>query len=499
MKSLFRRLFLSFWASLVAILLLGVGVTLAVTSAREHALDGVSSLQLTAQARQAAQASRTALAEWAAGAESAHPTLRIYLVDRQGRELRGLALPARLQNWVDDNLAQAVDQWETERALPASSPFRSGPASADSWWNVPAVVTDDGTPFFMLFLPFDSSAYEVLGVPYVLLLLLGCAVLVSGLVCWVVARHISAPVLKVQAGLRALARGELEARMGPAAAQRRDELGALAGDFDLTATRLQELVAAQELLLRDVSHELRTPLTRLRLALDLARRGGDGQGAQLDRIERECGRLDALTGQVLKLARLRAPPPGQGPGHGPSRGERLDLARVVDDTIADLAYEAQAGGKTVDWHAPADALPLHGIRADLASLLENIVRNALRFTPEGGSVRVVLERTSPPSDSEAEAEAQAVLSVLDRGPGIAPQHLDQVFSPFFQSDAARTPGHTGVGLGLSIAQLVAQRHGGGIELRNREGGGLRVAVTLPLAAPVPTPRTPAPDRPGRPA
>lgn len=442
------------------ILLIGIGVTLAVTSARQHALDGVSSIQLTQAARDAAQAGDAALGRWVEQTEAAHPTLRVFLVDRAGRELLGRPLPVRLQDWVKLNLPQTVALWEGASGA-GQAVHRAQVPVPDSWWNVPAVEGAAGGVYFALFLPFDSSAYEVLGVPHVLVLLFLCAVLVSGLACWVVARHIMRPVLGVQQGLRRLARGELGARMGPDLAGRTDELGALAADFDATAQRLQELVSAQEMLLRDVSHELRSPLTRLRLALELARRGGPGLPTQMDRIERECGRLDVLTGQVLRLARLREP---RALASAP-----LDLAALVAETVSDLAYEAEATGKSVAWQAPGQPVWLPGAAAELASMLENVLRNALRFTPRGAQVDVALQ-----------AGADTVgISVCDRGPGIAPEHLDKVFAPFFQSDPARAGGHTGAGLGLAIAQRVAQRHAGVIRLANRAGGGLRVEITLP--------------------
>jgi two-component system sensor histidine kinase CpxA len=442
----------------VLILLIGSGVTLAVTSARLHALDGVSSAQLTQAARQAGQGGAAALARWVRQTEAVHPTLRVFLVDRAGRELLGRPLPVRLQDWAKRNLAQTVAQWEGGGGV---AQHRAGAPVPDSWWNVPAIESAGGGVHFALFLPFYSSAYEVLGVPHVLVLLFLCAVLVSGLVCWVVARHITLAVQSVQQGLRGLARGELGVRMPPALARRSDALGALASDFDATAQRLQELVAAQELLLRDVSHELRTPLTRLRLALELGRRGGPGLPAQLDRIERECARLDVLTGQVLRLARLRDP---RSAARAP-----LDLGALVGETVADLAYEAEAAGKTVAWRPPVAPVLLQGVATELASMLESVLRNALRFTPRGEHVDVAL----------ALQPGAAALSVRDRGPGIAPEHLEQVFAPFFQCDPARAGGHTGAGLGLAIAQRVAQRHAGAIRLANRAGGGLRVEIVLP--------------------
>ncbi|WP_066269666.1 sensor histidine kinase [Hydrogenophaga palleronii] len=477
MKSLFLRIFLSFWACLAIILALGVGITQAVTAARFHALDGVSAAQLTADARHAGLRGRSELMDWAARTDAQYPTLQIFLVNRRGEELRGQGVPVRVRSWLADHLQRdaaataaaasavntpALRPRATQRQVPP--PPDTAAQTPQSWWDVPQIPVAGAEPLYLAFLPFDSSAYEVLGVSYVPALLLLCALVVSGPICWAMARHISAPVLKVQAGLRTLAKGDLNVRMDGAFAARRDELGALAGDFDTTAQRLQELVTSRETLLRDVSHELRSPLARLRVALDLARRQDTTQPAQHDRIERECERLDALIGQVLKLARWRAQPPAV---HQP-----LDLTLLVTATLADVAYEGAARGQRVAWRAPTSPVWVLGEPAELASMLENVVRNALRFSPDGGQVCVELELR----------DGQALLTVLDEGPGIAEAELHKVFDAFFRADPSRAPDHKGAGLGLAIAHVVATRHGGGIVAANRPVGGLSVRMRLPLRA-----------------
>lgn len=467
MRSLFLRIFVSFWATLAIILALGIGIAVAVTTARLSSLDGVLPSTLAEQAREAAASGRSALSNWAQSAESTHRTLQVFILDQDGKDLRKRSLPIRVQYWADVELAHEVAALNSEavdeQGLTSSSrQWSNVTAPHDSWWSVWPLRLPDGEPFFLIFLPFDSSAYEVLGVSYVPALLLLCALVVSAPLCWALARHITAPILKVQSGLRTLAQGDLEVRLGSAFASRRDELGALAGDFDTTAQHLHELVASREALLRNVSHELRSPLTRVQVALALARRQDSTQPQQLDQIERECSRLDALIGRILKLARLRA--------NTPVEKQAVNLDEVVQDLVLNATCVANAQGKKIEWKSQGRQCTACGSREDLSSMLENIILNALRFTPPGGTVQIRME-----SDG-----GQVVIEVLDEGPGIAPEHLNKIFEPFFRAGKHQTP-DSGTGLGLSIAQTVVQHHQGHISAYNRPKGGLAVRVTLPLS------------------
>lgn len=465
MKSLFLRIFVSFWAILALILALGIGITVAVTTARLNSLDGVLPSTLAAQARKAAAGGREVLAAWAQDAESAHRTLQVFILDRDGTDLRERSLPVRVQYWVDVELAHEVAAFHgTESGgpdSPSSGQWNHAASTHDSWWSVWPLTVPDGDVYFLIFLPFDSSAYEVLGVSYVPALLLLCALVVSAPLCWAMARHITAPILGVQSGLRALARGDLEVRLGAAFATRSDELGALAGDFDTTARYLQELVSSREALLRNVSHELRSPLTRLQLALALARRQDATQPRQLDQIERECSRLDALIGRILKIARLRS--------HAPVEQGAVDLNEVMRGLVANATYAVNTQNKKIGWRPLRQQSTVWGSRADLASMLENILLNALRFTPPGGTVSIEMESR----------DGHAVIEVRDEGPGIDPEHLHKIFEPFFRVGKNQAP-DSGTGLGLSIARLVAQQHQGSISAFNRPEGGLAVRITLPV-------------------
>ena len=287
---------------------------------------------------------------------------------------------------------------------------------------------------------------------------------VVGALCFWLARTLTSPVTTLRGVVRRLAGGDLSARVAPRIAARKDEIGDLARDFDGMAARIEALVGAQRRLVRDVSHELRSPLARLAVALELARkRAGEGAGEQLDRIELEAGRLDALIDQLLTLSRLEA-------ADAPAARDAVDLCDLVDRVADDAAYEASARGVqvVVEKGGPCVA---SGDADSLRSALENVVRNAVHYSSSGGEVTVAVAR-----------EGQSVaVRVSDAGPGVPEEHLEAVFQPFFRVEEARDRQHGGAGLGLAIAARAVRLHGGSVAARNRAAGGLEVELRLPAA------------------
>jgi two-component system OmpR family sensor kinase len=224
--------------------------------------------------------------------------------------------------------------------------------------------------------------------------------------------------------------------------------------------QLEALIGAQRRLLHDISHELRSPLARLQAAIGLVRQNPQQLDATLDRLEREVTRLDELVDEVLTLARLDSGLPGVS-------SQSFDLLALLDEVIGDAQFEAESLHKCVRYRGGGEA-HMHG-RADLLMrAVENIVRNAIRYTPESQCVEV---------ESQCQG-GQVRISVSDHGPGVADSELDAIFQPFYRSPS--NPTGTGYGLGLAIARRAVESHGGQIVARNRPEGGLRVEITLPL-------------------
>jgi two-component system, OmpR family, sensor histidine kinase CpxA len=286
------------------------------------------------------------------------------------------------------------------------------------------------------------------------------ALIVSGLISYLLARYLANPLRAVREAASGLARGDLSARVGGDATRRSDEMGQLARDFDHMAERLEALVHDQQRLVRDVSHELRSPLARLQVALGLAhQRGGDTVGPELARIEREAEGLDRIIGELLLLSRLQAEQTGE-------RSE-VDLLALCSKVADDVAFEGTARGCEVI--ATGAAASTHGDMQLIARAIENVARNALRYSPDGGTVEL-----------EVKTHASGItVSVCDQGPGVPEAELDRIFEPFYRvSETREHEGGTG-GIGLAIAQRAAAAHGGSIQARNRATGGLCVEIRLP--------------------
>lgn len=287
------------------------------------------------------------------------------------------------------------------------------------------------------------------------------AVLASLLFSFLLAWYFSRPIRALRQAFDAAAGGDLAPRFVNATGKRGSELNDLGRDFDRMTARLRSLIDGQTRLLHDVSHELRSPLARLQAAIGLAHQQPEKMAASMERVERESVRMDKLVGELLTLARLEA-------GAIKASQEEISMADLLDQIADDARYEAASQQRSVVQEGEADVIVI-GQTDLLGRAIENVVRNAIKHSPENGEVQLQL-RTLPHKD-------QLSIRVLDRGPGVAPADLDTIFQPFFRSSNASTEGH---GLGLAIAQHVIEAHGGSIRASNRTGGGLCVDIVLPV-------------------
>ena len=287
------------------------------------------------------------------------------------------------------------------------------------------------------------------------------ATVASLLVAVLLAWYFSRPIRALRQAFDAAAGGDLAPRFATASGKSGTELNDLGRDFDRMTARLRNLIDGQTRLLHDVSHELRSPLARLQAAIGLAYQQPEKWSASMERIERESVRMDKLVGELLTLARLEA-------GAIRASTEEISMAELLDQIAADARYEAGSQGRSVVQEGDADVL-VTGQADLLGRAIENVVRNSIKHSPEGGEVQLQL-RARPDA-------RQLCIRVMDRGPGVSPAELETIFQPFFRASNASTEGH---GLGLAIAQHVVEAHGGSIKATNRAGGGLCVEMILPL-------------------
>jgi two-component system sensor histidine kinase CpxA len=279
---------------------------------------------------------------------------------------------------------------------------------------------------------------------------------------------LTTPLFKLRTTTNQLAEGDFSARVGTKLAKRRDEIGELGRDFNTMAERLESMVKAQQRLLGDISHELRSPLARLGVALGLARKrsGADANGA-LDRIERESENLNEMISQLLTLTRLESGTDGR-------KRSNVDLDALVREVSEDADFEARSLNRSVQV-VSSDKCSINGVEDLLRSAVENVVRNAVRFTPEGTAVEVALRKQNGSGDN------YAVISVRDRGNGVPTESLEKIFRPFYRTEDARDrQSGGGSGLGLAITERAVRMHGGTVAATNAPEGGLSVEMRFHL-------------------
>jgi len=291
-------------------------------------------------------------------------------------------------------------------------------------------------------------------IPYYFLILVAIA-----LVCWMLALNIARPLRDLARAVDRFGRGELDVRLN---SHRRDEIGELSRSFDRMAERIGTLVTAERRLLQDVSHELRSPLARLSFAAELTRTAPD-RGAAVERLKKEIDRLTDLVGTLVEVTRAEGDPSA-------TRLEPLQLGELLRSVVDDCRVDADARGCSIGVNGEVD-LTLRGDRELLRRAVENVVRNAIRYTPRGSTVDVKMES----------AGHNARISVRDCGPGVPEELLPKIFQPFFRVDDSRDSSTGGVGLGLAIAYRAISVHHGRLWAQNVHPG-LNVCIELPLAA-----------------
>lgn len=301
---------------------------------------------------------------------------------------------------------------------------------------------------------------------WVALALIGLAVVGAGLVlAWILAGSIAKPVEKLRAAAGRLGRGDLDARVEPEGPREIDELGR---SFNRMAGELSSNLVAQRDFVANASHQLRTPLTGIKLRLEAIRAEGGVAAEQAAKAEVELDRLSGLVDDLLALARAAA---DQAPGEAVDLSEAVRAAgrrwtQPAADAGHELAVEEGQGGRI--WAAPRD----------VADILDNLLENAIRYSPGGSRIEVGLDRNG----------GNPGFVVSDTGPGIPTEERARVFDRFYRGAQGKSAG-PGTGLGLAIVAELARRWDGSIELL--AGPGTRIRASFP---PLAADSSPSPDR-----
>jgi two-component system sensor histidine kinase CpxA len=451
MRSLFLKIFLTYWLALALFLVLAIVVTLATRQQGESALEAQQA-QVLSEAVQAYESGGPEQARLYLDQVRESQHVRAYLLNENEQEITGHRLP----EWAKDA--------ERGRPRPPRDFFWG-------WLMMPmrpqrqSMTSASGHRYTLIVVQPPSGPFGPRGVPGLGVFI---AIISSGLVCYLLARYLTAPVVRLRAATQRLAAGDLTARAGVPGGRRHDEIAELVRDFDAMAERLEKLANAQARLLKDISHELRSPLARLNVALGLVRQrtGPEAQSA-LERIDREAERLNELIGRLLTIARLES-------GDETMGKIPIPLEELVREIAKDADFEAQSRNCHVEVAIVDDCVVLGDLRL-LYSAIENVVRNATRYTKEGTNVEVRLE------PGQGDHGPEAILRVTDHGSGVPDEALDKLFRPFYRIDDSRGRQTGGVGLGLAITERAVRLHGGAVRAANQPQGGLMVEIRLPLA------------------
>jgi two-component system, OmpR family, sensor histidine kinase CpxA len=288
------------------------------------------------------------------------------------------------------------------------------------------------------------------------------AAVVSAVTCLLLTRYFVDPIRKLQRSTESFGRGNLASRPDASLLERKDELGDLSRTIGQMSSRIGTLLSSQKNFLIQVSHELGSPLSRMNVALALARRkASPALLPELNRIQGDSSELNSMVQQLLRLARLES-------GLEQEEEEVYSLHELLQQVCLDNQFTAEQTSKQV-YLLSSPQINMRGYRELLKRALDNILRNALRFTPEGGRVEVdVLSRSND----------LIVIQVKDSGIGVQDDKLDAIFEPFVRASSDRS----GAGLGLAIARQAVHANRGTIRALNRVEGGLLIEVSLPLFA-----------------
>jgi len=330
----------------------------------------------------------------------------------------------------------------------------------------PATIVSPSMLLPMFPPPPKSPGGPLYGIPLHFLVRISIELIIAALVCYLLARYLTTPIIKLGHATRQLAAGNLAIRVAPSVRRGKDEISSLAVDFDLMAGRLEKLMTAQRNLLRDVSHELRSPLARLNVALGICRQRSDPEAEiPLDRIEREANKLNELIGQILTWNKVDS-------GTVEIEKIQVDLAGLIQEITSDSDYEARNQNRAVV--SKIDACILEGNPDILRRAIENVVRNAVHYTAEGTSVEVILRNV------QSAGMRQALITVRDHGKGVPEESLSELFKPFYRVGEGRDRETGGAGLGLAITNAAVHFHGGNLRALNAPDGGLIVEIILPI-------------------
>ncbi|MDP6968486.1 MAG: ATP-binding protein [Gammaproteobacteria bacterium] len=442
MRSLYWKIFLFFWLTVIITMASVAALTGTIIKNRQ----AVESQQVIALAMQAAdtfeQKGHRELTRMLRNIEQRYQ-IKAFMLDHQNRPISKVNLP---KDWLSLALPLTPHRFmeRTKRGLRA---YRISSSSGQMYVFIARSSPNNSYQGWIKHLP-------ALQVTTALIIV----ALFTAFITW----RITNPLASLRRATNAFARGQFDTRVDNRVICRKDEISQLGQSFNHMAERISLLLSNQQRLFRDISHELRTPLARQQIALELLARKLDPKDqSSIERIEREIERMNELIDQVLTLLRLEQ-------GENQPQASRYDVAELVHQVVHDATFEAQSDDK-IQLNLPASC-SLQGYPQATSRALENIIRNAIRYTGDKGKVYIDVQRS----------KEWLSITIADDGPGVPEAALAHLFEPFYRVDESRNQQAGGYGIGMAIAEQAMRSQGGTISACNRPQGGLEITLRLPL-------------------
>ena len=296
-------------------------------------------------------------------------------------------------------------------------------------------------------------------------IILSFIILVGLLLAYILTNNITKPIRILGFGMNRLASGDLDTRISQQMDDRDDELSQLAVLFDKMAVQLEQLVAKERHLLHHVSHEMRSPLARMQAIVGLIQSQPQKQEQYIKRLEGELTRMDTLVGELLTLSRLET-------SNMPLEKDNLPLLPFFRQLVEDSQSIAQQNGQTVvlEVEKVNENATLTGNEGFLYRAFDNVIRNAMAYSPEGSTITVKI----------CQDARNWLIDVTDNGPGVDEMQLPHIFTAFYRADSSASK--PGTGLGLAIAKHIVNQHNGKIIAENMQPNGLKMRFILPKKA-----------------
>lgn len=452
MRSLYWKIFLSFWLATILVIVTTAWITSHITRKSSQPVHESVFMDSYANAAVATFESgqHQALLQWLSKIGlSRH--MSIFLLSSTG-EIIGTHTPP--DSVINASKALIKDQ------LPSEGILKSGKLIVSH-----EILSTSGK-FYRLAAVSDKPISHFIQIPWAgLTIRLTLAMFISGFICYMLSRYLTKPLRSLGLAAQSIATGKLNTRVGHFKGHGNDEIAKLSKEFDRMAEQLEALIHSKERLLQDISHELRSPLTRLQIAIELGRKKSQHLADnEFSRMELECSRLNILIREILEFARLEQ-------SATELQRSMTDLNALLNDIIQDGNYEFNNAPKRIIIERLEPCQLLVDKRL-IHRALENIIRNALHYTSVDEHIYISLTQNH---DTQ-----QVCIAIRDNGPGVPEDQLNNIFNPFYRVDSSRTKKTGGYGLGLAIASRAIALHNGSISASNATPKGLLVQILLPI-------------------